>query len=90
MVFLAWLTRLLISIAAGAGAGCLTFGVIVMTTFRSSEWSRVYVEPQPVPIVLGIGIGLIVSAGMMWLLSRRQLASSGDLHAKRYSMDASP
>jgi hypothetical protein len=89
MALLAWLTRLLISLAAGAGAGCLSFAAVVLLTVKPAELAAMYQRgPEPIPAVLGTGIGLIVSAAVMWLLSREQLALKPDPHAKPPRLDA--
>jgi len=77
VTFLAWLTRFFISLAAGIGAGCATFGVLAVTGdskfYDIDRMSRM--GPPLGPAFLSIGIGFLTVAVMFWLLSRKSLSA---------------
>jgi hypothetical protein len=77
VTILAWLTRLFISLAAGIGAGCVTFGVLAMTgdpkSYDIDRMSRM--GPPFGPVLLAVGIGFVTLAVLFWLLSRKSLSA---------------
>jgi hypothetical protein len=77
VTFLGWLTRLFISLAAGIGAGCATFGILAVTgdsnLYDIERMNRM--GPPMGPIFLALGVGFLTIAIMFWLLSRKSLSA---------------
>jgi len=76
---LSWLARGFISVCAGVGAGCITFGVMALTgepELYSYERLNRYGPPLPAGL-LSLGVGFITMAFLMWMLSRQALAAKG-------------
>lgn len=77
LVLVAWVTRVLISLAGGIGAGCLTFGVMAMTGDPAHyDFQHMDRHGPPLgPFVLSVGVGFVTIALLLLLLSRNTLSA---------------